>query len=99
MRYYSIMIKGFACSETEKIFHRLFSRKLPQTIQRRAKMRLDRIDAAVALDDLRLPPSHHLEPLRESRAGQHSIRVNDQWRICFVWQNGNVHDVEIVDYH
>jgi len=62
-------------------------------------MRLDRIDAAVALDDLRLPPSHHLEALRGSRAGQHSIRINDQWRICFVWQHGNAHDVEIVDYH
>jgi len=93
------MIKSFACSETEKIFRRTFSRKLPQAIQRRAKMRLDRIDAAVSLEDLRLPPSHHLEALRGSRAGKHSIRINDQWRICFVWKDGHAHDVEIVDYH
>jgi len=93
------MIKGFACAETEKVFNRNFSRKLPQAIQHRAKMRLDRLDAAVALEDLRLPPSHHLEALHGDRAGQHSIRINDQWRICFVWHDGHAHDVEIVDYH
>lgn len=93
------MIKSFACSETEKVFNRNFSRKLPQAIQQRAKMRLDRIDAAVVLDDLRLPPSHHLEALKGDRSGQHSIRINDQWRICFAWHDGHAHDVEIVDYH
>jgi len=93
------MIKGFACRETEKVFHRSFSRKLPQAIQRRAKMRLDRIAAAVALGDLQQPPSHHLEALHGARQGQHSIRINDQWRICFVWKNGHAHNVEIVDYH
>jgi len=62
-------------------------------------MRLDRIAAAVSLDDLRLPPSHRLEALQGNRAGQHSIRINDQWRICFTWRDGNAHDVEIVDYH
>jgi len=62
-------------------------------------MRLDRIAAAVVLEDLRSPPSHHLEVLRGARAGQHSIRINDQWRICFVWKDGHAHDVEIVDYH
>lgn len=68
-------------------------------IQRKAKMRLDRIDAAVRLDDLRVPPSHRLEALRGDRKGQYSIRINDQWRICFRWENGNALDVEIVDYH
>ena len=93
------MIKSLACGETEKVFNRRFSRRLPQDIQRRAKMRLDRIDAAVALDDLRRPPSHHLEALKGGRAGEHSIRINDQWRICFVWHDGAAYDVEIVDYH
>jgi proteic killer suppression protein len=93
------MIKSFACGETEKVFNRRFSRRLPQDIQRRAKMRLDRIDAAVALDDLRRPPSHHLEALKGGRAGEYSIRINDQWRICFVWHDGAAYDVEIVDYH
>ena len=93
------MIKSFACSETEKIFRCEFSRKLPQAIQRRAKMRLDRIDAAVKLADLRLPPSHHLEVLKGNRQGQHSIRINEQWRICFVWRGGHALNVEIVDYH
>ena len=93
------MIKSFACAETEKVFNRRFSRKLPQAIQRRAKMRLDRIDAAVTLDDLRQPPSHHLEALKGDRTGQHSIRINNQWRICFVWHDGHARDVEIADYH
>ncbi len=62
-------------------------------------MRLDRIDAATRLDDLKVPPSHHLEALSGNRQGQHSIRVNDQWRICFVWRDGNAYDVELVDYH
>ncbi len=93
------MIKDFACGETEKIFRRGFSRKLPQSIQHRAKMRLDRLDAAIRLDDLRHPPSHHLEALRGDRAGQYSIRINKQWRICFVWQDGHAWQVEITDYH
>lgn len=62
-------------------------------------MRLDRIAAAIALEDLRQPPSHRLEALHGDRKGQHSIRINDQWRICFVWKDGHAHDVEIVDYH
>jgi proteic killer suppression protein len=62
-------------------------------------MRLQRIAAAVSLDDLRLPPSHRLEALKGKRDGQHSIRINDQWRICFVWQDGHAHQVEITDYH
>jgi len=62
-------------------------------------MRLDRIDAATLLSDLQVPPSHHLEALKGDRAGQHSIRINDQWRVCFVWSNAGVMDVEVVDYH
>ena len=62
-------------------------------------MRLDRLNAATSLEDLRLPPSHRLEALSGDRKGQHSIRINDQWRICFVWQDGHAYDVEIVDYH
>ena len=81
------MIKNFACNETERIFNRKFSRKLPESIQQRAKMRLDRIDASVVIEDLRQPPSHHLEALKGDRAGQHSIRINDQWRICFIWKH------------
>jgi len=62
-------------------------------------MRLDRIDASVVIEDLRQPPSHHLEALKGDRAGQHSIRINDQWRICFIWKDGCAHNVEIIDYH
>lgn len=98
-RYYHVMIKSFRDKATEQLFQGHPSRRLPPDIQRRAKMRLDRVDAAVDLDDLSLPPSHHLEPLRGARKGQHSIRINDQWRICFRWQAGNAYDVEIVDYH
>lgn len=93
------MIASYRCEETRKIAERQLSRRFPGEIQRRAKMRLDRIDAATRLDDLKVPPSHHLEALSGNRQGQHSIRVNDQWRICFVWRDGNAYDVELVDYH
>lgn len=93
------MIKTFRCSETERIFNRQFTRKFPQNIQKRAFMKLNAIDAAVKLDDLRLPPSNRLEALKGDRKGQHSIRINDQWRICFLWQAGHAAQVEIVDYH
>lgn len=93
------MIKGFADKETEKVFGGRYSRKLPADVQRRAKMRLDRIDAASDLDDLRIPPSHRLEKLLGNRAGQYSIRINQQWRVCFRWQGGDAYEVEIVDYH
>jgi proteic killer suppression protein len=93
------MIKSFRCRETEKIFRRLFSRKFSQEIQDRAFMRLNAIDAAVQLQDLRLPPSNRLEALRGERKGQWAIRINDQWRICFEWRKGNAEQVEIVDYH
>ncbi len=97
--YYPPMIKSFHCRETEKIFHREHSRKFPLDIQQRAFMKLNAVDAAIKIEDLRLPPSNHLEALKGKRQGQWSIRINDQWRICFVWRNGNAEKVEIVDYH
>ncbi|MDX8389232.1 MAG: type II toxin-antitoxin system RelE/ParE family toxin [Mariprofundaceae bacterium] len=93
------MIKNFRCGESEKIFQGKRSRKFPATIIRRIRMRLDRIDAAVILSDLQIPPSHHLEALHRDRIGQHSIRVNDQWRVCFIWSDNGVYHVEVVDYH
>ena len=93
------MIKSFADKETKKLFQRKFSRKLPQGVLQKARMKLEILDAAGAISDLRIPPGNHLEKLSGNRAGQHSIRVNDQWRICFVWQKGHAHSVEIVDYH
>ena len=92
------MIENFACAETEKIFHGQMSRRLPTDIQRTARRKLLQLDAVTQLLDLRVPPGNRLEALKGGRAGQHSIRVNDQWRICFRWNSG-AHDVEIVDYH
>jgi proteic killer suppression protein len=93
------MIHSFKCKETEKIFNGRFSPKLSQSIQRLAARKLWYLDSAGELDDLRSPPGNHLEALRADRDGQQSIRINDQWRICFVWRDNNAHDVEIVDYH
>lgn len=93
------MIKSFADKECERIFNGHYSRRLPSELQRRAKMRLDRINAALELSDLRIPPSHRLEKLSGDREGQYSIRINDQWRVCFRWNEGNAHEVEITDYH
>ena len=93
------MIKSFRDSDTEKVFKRQFVRKFPHDIQQRAFKRLNAIDAAVKLEDLRLPPSNQMEALKGDRKGQHSIRINDQWRICFVWRSGHAGQVEIVDYH
>ncbi len=93
------MIKSFHCPDTERIFRREFVRKFPRNIQQRAFIKLNAIDAAVRLEDLRLPPSNRLEALKGDRRGQHSIRINDQWRICFVWREGHAERVEIVDYH
>lgn len=92
------MIQSFKCAETARIFQRQHSRKLPQQIQQRAFAKLNAIDAAMRLEDLRLPPSNHLEALSGTRAGQHSIRINQQWHVCFVWNSG-AERVEIVDYH
>ena len=93
------VIKSFRCADTEQVFKRQFVRKFPHDIQQRAFMKLGAIDAAVKLEDLRLPPSNRLEALKGDHKGQHSIRINDQWRICFVWRDGHAEQVEIVDYH
>lgn len=93
------MIKSFKSKETEKVFHRDFSRKLPQDIQKTAYRRLAFLHSTRELKDLLLPPSNRLEKLHGDREGQHSIRINDQWRICFIWQDGDAYEVEIVDYH
>ncbi len=93
------MIQSFASSETERFFSTGKSRRLPQDILKRAAMRLTQLDGAFSLDDLRMPPSNRLEALSHDRVGQWSIRINDQWRVCFRFNNGDAYDVEIVDYH
>jgi len=93
------MIKSFRNKETEKIFNRLLSSKLPQKIQPIARKKLVILDAALELNDLRIPPGNRLEALKGNRKGQHSIRINNQWRICFKWSDGDAYDVEITDYH
>jgi proteic killer suppression protein len=93
------MIQYFRDKEAEKIFNRQFSAKLPKNIQGVARKKLVILDAAVDLNDLRVPPGNRLEALRGNRKGQHSIRINDQWRICFKWRNGSAYEVEITDYH
>ena len=93
------MIKSFASRETEKIFRGKVSKKLPFDIQRTARRKLLYLDDAVDLQDLLAPPGNRLEKLRGDRAGQYSIRINDQWRICFEWVGTEAREVEIVDYH
>jgi len=93
------MIRTFACKDTEGLFRGRFIKKLPQDIQRMAQRRLKLLHQAEALTDLLAPPGNRLEALKGDRLGQHSIRINDQWRICFVWKDGGVEAVEIVDYH
>jgi len=97
------MIRSFAEAETEAETERLYttgrSRRIPTAIVKRAALRLTQLNAATRLDDLRLPPSNHLEALKHDRLGQWSIRINDQWRVCFRFENGDAFDVEIVDYH
>lgn len=93
------MIKTFKCKETEKIFRGKVSKKLPTELRHRALIKLHMIDAAENVSDLRIPPANFLEQLQGDRAGQYSIRINQQYRICFVWDDNNAYDVEIVDYH
>ncbi len=93
------MIVSFANSETEQVFRGIVSRKLPPDIQRTARRKLLYLDDAEDLNDLLAPPGNRLEALHGSRSGQYSIRINDQWRICFFWQAGQAQLVEIVDYH
>lgn len=93
------MIRTFKDKETERIFARQRSRRLPQDMQQMALRKLRMLNRAVTLNDLRVPPAHHLEKLSGDRAGQYSIRINDQWRICFQWQDADAYEVEMVDYH
>ena len=93
------MIKSFKGRNAERLFHREPVRRLGTDVQRAALRKLRMLDAATTLDDLRIPPANRLERLKGDRVGQHSIRINRQWRICFRWRSGDAHDVEIVDYH
>lgn len=93
------MIRSFNDAETESLWQGFRSREFPDDIQKRALNRLKFLDAATSLNDLRNPPNNRLHALTDDRAGQHSISINKKWRICFVWKDGDAHDVEIVDYH
>ncbi|MGH7166347.1 MAG: type II toxin-antitoxin system RelE/ParE family toxin [Nitrospiraceae bacterium] len=93
------MIKSFRDKEAERIWQRERSRRLSPDVQRQALRKLVMLDAAEALEDIRMPPGNRLEKLSGNRKGQHSIRINDQWRICFTYRDGDVHDIQITDYH
>jgi proteic killer suppression protein len=93
------MIAGFRDTDTERLWTTGKSKRLPPLLNRQALKKLYILNAALALDNLAVPPGNRLEKLRRDRAGPHSIRVNDQYRICFAWRDGNAHDVELVDYH
>jgi len=93
------MIKSFGGKETQKIFNREYSLKLPALIQRTAMRKLWMIDAANSINDLLIPPSNRLEKLKGKRKEQYSIRINDQWRVCFKWRQQDAYEVEIIDYH
>ena len=93
------MIKSFKDKEAERLFNRERTRKLPQSIQRAAFRKLRMLNNARSLTDLRIPPANRFEALKGDRKGQYSIRINDQWRICFVWDEGDAINVEVVDYH
>lgn len=93
------MIKTFKDAETQKIYQRQRSRKLPTDIQQVALRKLRMINNSISIQDLRVPPANHLEKLSGNRLGQWSIRINDQWRICFRWEGNDAVDVEITDYH
>lgn len=95
----AVVIESFKCKETKRIWNGLRSSKFPNNIQNKALRKLRLINAAQNINDLRNPPGNRLEALKGDRKGQYSIRIDRQWRICFVWNNGNVNDVEIVDYH
>jgi toxin HigB-1 len=93
------VIQSFRCKETAKIWEEGFSRKLPEDVQVLALRKLRMLNAALVLEDLVSPAGNRMEALKGDRKGKHSIRINRQWRICFVWRNGDAHEVEIVDYH
>ncbi len=93
------MIKGFADKETEKVWNRERSKAVPANLQRKALQKLMQLHLAENLNDLRVPPGDRLEKLSGERAGRHSVRINDRYRVCFVWEDGDAYDVEVVDYH
>jgi len=93
------MIQSFKCKKTARIFESGFSRKFPASILKSAIIRLAMLNRSQNLNDLRIPPSNHLEKLSGDRKGQYSIMINDQYRVCFIWRENNAYDVEIVDYH
>ena len=93
------MIKGFRCKDTEKLWLRRLTRKFPPSIKRASRIKLRLLHVSESLSHLRVPPSNRLKELSGNRKGQHSIRINRQWRICFRWKKGDAYDVEIVDYH
>ena len=93
------MIAGFRDAETERLWTTGRCKRLPTQLNRRALRKLYILNAALALENLTVPPGNRLEKLRGDREGQHSIRINDQYRICFAWRDGNAHDVEVMDYH
>ena len=93
------MIRSFCSKETERLFNRSTTQRLPSDIKRTAQRKLVILDSAEPLTDLQIPPSNRLEKLSGDRLGQYSIRINDQWRICFKWYRGDAYDVEITDYH
>ncbi len=92
------MIKSFRSKETDRLFNRLRSRRW-QSVAAVARRKLELLNAATSLDELRIPPGNRLETLKGDRRGEHSLRINDQWRIPFVWREGDAHEVEITDYH
>lgn len=93
------MIRSFADVDTKRVFRRLKCRHFSLDVQRAAYRKLLVLDGAESINDLRMPPGNRLQKLKGARRGQHSIRINEQWRICFVWKNRNAHEVEISDYH
>ncbi|MCL2444219.1 MAG: type II toxin-antitoxin system RelE/ParE family toxin [Treponema sp.] len=93
------MIQSFKCKETAKLFDAGYSRKFPNSILKSAIIRLVMLNRSGKLDDLKIPPSNHLEKLSGDREGQYSIRINNKYRVCFKWEVNNAYDVEIVDYH
>ena len=92
------MIKSFKCKDTEKLFNDIDVKKF-RSISRKARIKLELLNATVSLEGLKVPPGNRLEALKGARKGQYSIRVDSQWRVCFKWVDGNAYDVEIVDYH
>jgi proteic killer suppression protein len=99
MRYNWAVIRSFKDKESERVWQGKRSRRLPHDIQASARRKLRMLNNAQSTEDLRIPPANRLEALKGNRRGQHSIRINDQWRICFVWRDADAYDVEIVDYH